>query len=103
MTPPEPPLWQMLSQYLRLTPRQATLWWRALGQAKWALTQEWRRKVLLFAQSGPHSLEATMQFVHQACTPVELVTCIEALMQEGFPIAIAQKRALRRPVCWTHL
>jgi hypothetical protein len=80
-----PQLWGWLTrQWCPLPASLAWTWWRAISRAQWSASVEWRTVFLDFARrcTGSPNDEVIALFFTQHCAPHDLVTLIEALVQE---------------------
>lgn len=80
-----PRLWGWLTRtWCPLPASMAWTWWRAIARARWSASVEWRTVFLAFDRrcTGRPNEHVVALFFHQHCAPQDLVTLIEALVQE---------------------
>jgi hypothetical protein len=84
-----PPLWRSLTTEWCPLPRSlAWVWWLAISRAQWSQAVEWREAFLVFARRpGFTSAEMVAYFFTHHCAPHDLVTLLEALVQEQVLLA----------------
>jgi len=84
-----PRLWTCLTRDWCPLPRSlAWVWWRAISRAQWSASAEWREAFLVFARrSDRTSAEMVHYFFTRHYAPHDLVTLLEALVQERVLLA----------------
>jgi hypothetical protein len=85
MTPPPPPLWNVLTTFWGLSERQTRQSWTALYRASGARAAGWRQTLAHFEGQRPalRSRERVWDFVYRNVMPATVVGVLEALIEEG--------------------
>ena len=78
----QPKIFRALTAYLQLEPTTAQVWWHALCCTQWSVPIDWRRRLLLFEQRNPGSVDVVMAFWMHSLSPAEVMAVTEDLRRE---------------------